>query len=291
MPSVGELQLLIDSRIAGGFRVETLRSLGGLYPRLGVDLEVTLEPLESGEPYQLTDLSGELRIEQGGPVMGRLHWYGPPWLDVPSKPRAAGMRVTLACDLHHGVLDRFEAQRSGAAPRFWIDLWPRLDLERGGFVRSWIRGTQLAVPREQWLRVLEDIGFGLYESIEIYIPRDFPEGMRGAVEAFRAARKHLERGDWREALGRARYVVDRLEQVARPKLPAFLKAELGKQGEHWSKIASSFKDLTSLAHHAHGESAEVTPADARGAVQTALVMIDLVSDCLARSSRASGTGH
>jgi hypothetical protein len=68
MPGLGENDLLIDSRIVGKFRVESIHAVPAIYPRLGISLRCQLLDAKTDEystraplvGFELQDLAGEL---------------------------------------------------------------------------------------------------------------------------------------------------------------------------------------------------------------------------------------
>jgi hypothetical protein len=175
MQSIGEAEIMIESTIVGKVRVQHLSALDALRPRIGLLVGVDLNPitgsLHSGEgrpdQYWLTDLGGDLRLNEKGPSIGIVQWIGMRRA-VRALPYTSESQLQLACDLDPWTLERLEHQRDGKDLALWIELWPRLE-HPGGYLSASIRGFRLSVPRSDWLRFLEGVGYGTYELLELRI--------------------------------------------------------------------------------------------------------------------------
>jgi hypothetical protein len=280
MSSSGAQYITIENgRIAGSVRFESMRAASAFGFRLKLDFRVSLDAIPELGPYALTDLDGELSVADR-PV-GRLHRHGSR-PDISCKPQAVDHPVVLVVDVEPWVLDRMEEQRNGGETRFRVDLSPRLEREDGRRVRAWIQTFPIPVARDDWLRILEQLGHGSCELIEVRIPADHGDHVRSAVEFFRRAQRHLLDGLWLESLQEVRFVCEALEKLLRPQtVKDFFKASIdGGRGEHWGTSFSRLKEIASSTHHLYGQNGYVLRAEARSAVRSAANLLELVSALL-----------
>ena len=80
MPSYGEGRISFSSYSVGTVRVQYIRSDSGIYPRLRLSISLELRHAAEGTrgpgPFELTNLSGELRMEEDAAAFALLQRYG-----------------------------------------------------------------------------------------------------------------------------------------------------------------------------------------------------------------------
>lgn len=282
MPSLGEARVMMEATIVGRARVGALHPLPALRPRLGLQVYFDLDPvrdaLHSGqkvEEYRLTDLSGDLRLKERGPAIGFLHWLGPR-SDVRALPYPSESQLELACELDLHTLERLEAERDGGELRLSLLLQPRLE-HVGGFLRATVDPITLAVPRDEWIRCLEGVGYGRYDIFELRLPLLYGDEVRRAADALRGAQQALTAGAYAESLSKVRFVLEALERVGGKGLAKLLPMTDPKRAEHYGALFSRLKQLSNIPHHGFGQQVAFLRAEARLAVRTAAGLLELVS--------------
>lgn len=284
MQSIGETEILIETTIVGKVRVQSVSALDALRPRIGLLTGVDLNPihgsLHSGQPppdqYWLTDLGGDLRLHDKGPSIGTVQWIGMR-REVRALPYPSESQLQLACDLDPWTLERLERHRDGQDLTLWIELWPRLE-HPGGYLSASIRGFRLSVPRSDWLRFLEDAGYGTYELLEIRIPNGNKNLAHRAIDGVRDAQRRLWAGDHAGALTECRKAIEALEALAPSR---DLAAHLGRvhdsrRGKLYSGISSRLKELASLAVHDYGREASFSRTEIGFLIRTTASLAALV---------------
>jgi hypothetical protein len=269
MESFGEAEVLIESTIVGKVRVQHLSALDALRPRIGLRVGVDLNPIsgslysgqEPPKQYWLTDLGGDLRISEKGPSIGILQWVGP-HREVRALPYPSESQIQLACDVDPWTLERLEMLRGGQDLALWVDLWPRLE-HREGYLSASIRGFRLAAPRVDWLRFLEEVGYGRYEFLELRIPEASTEIAHRAIGGIREAQRRLWAGDHAAALAECRKAIEALEDLSPGRrLEALLAKSLHpERARAYASIASRVKEIASVAVHDYGRDATFSRAE------------------------------
>jgi len=284
MQSIGETEILIESTIVGKVRVQHLTALDALRPRIGLLVGVDLNPIDgsfhSGQPrpdqYWLTDLGGDLRVSEKGPSIGIVQWIGA-HREVRALPYPSESQLQLACDLDAWSLERLEAHRDGKDLGLWIELWPRLE-HPGGYLSASIRGFRLAVPRADWLRLLEGVGYGTYELLELRIPDGNSDLAHRAIEGLRDAQRRLWAGDHGGALTECRKAVEALESLAPGgKLNELLAGPIHpERAKAYAGIASRLKAIASTAVHDYGREATFSRTEIGFLIRTTASLASLV---------------
>lgn len=215
MPSVGEVDLMVNSSVVGTASVTGLGPLSALYPRLAVDLDIRLtdHPREVSAfnpapifDFELRDLTGELRLKENTDTIGTVMLVGQRRL-MKSGPTGNRHTLRLACDLTAARLEKIETYRAGGVLSIWLELWPVL-----------FRGTQqldakanvfrLEIPQHTWTQTLERLGYGTYEIIEVrYDPSDALRFKRALEHRFEA-RAAIVGGHYDQAIGKGRLAID-----------------------------------------------------------------------------------
>lgn len=274
MASYGERELIVGSTIAGMFRVVSLSALPALGHSLAVGVGCTLNELSEqdalpGVPligYQLVNLAGELRMTEQGPIVGGLRWGGDNhW--VGSGRHSFETQVTLVCDLSAHVLDRIEEARAGAAPVFWMKLWPTL-LCDGKLVQASVHAIRLEVPRDVYLSALEGSRVESRRVIEVRIPAADALRFTRALSHLQDAQRKLDEGQYNEVAITSRKAMEALagemgEDVRHAGLIEQIKAKSdSNRAEAVSKLLAGTRHLAALAGHDLGGAVTFTRAEA-----------------------------
>ena len=121
MSSFGENELLVNSRIVGLIRVLDVYHGQAVFPRLTFRLGVSLQehPTDKFAPgrpiqkYEIRDLRGELRLDEGGKALGLLEWVGPRRY-VRSASYIAESPIEVVCDLDWARVETIEEHLTGS---------------------------------------------------------------------------------------------------------------------------------------------------------------------------------
>lgn len=212
MPSLGEQELSIDSRLAGTFEVLRIEPLQALHPRLGLRVGVTLRELLKESPrgigqvlkdFDLITLGGELRLGEIGPVIGLLHPVGEQ--RAMSREQPIKDEMLMACDLDAPRLEAIERAREGRPPVFWVHLWPVVVMN-GRRLNAKVQAIRIEVPRDPWVDFLRYVGFRDKVILELTIPKFAPEHLKEAIHQVRRAQDHLLEGRDEQAMTDCRLV-------------------------------------------------------------------------------------
>lgn len=280
--SIGGSEVVIESTIVGRARVRQILALDALRPRIGLKIGLDLDipaPRDGRvlpESYRLIDLSGDLRLGEKGSSIGILHWVGVRG-DVRALPYPSEFDIQLACDLDFWTLERLEIERDGGELALWVDLWPRLDHD-GGHLLASIRGFRITVPRVDWLRFLEDVGYGSFELVEIRIPEGSEEHAHRAIDGVREAQRLLWQGNHAGAATECRKAIEALESVAPDRdLEAFLAQRLEpRRAGIYKGIASRLKDLASVTVHDYGRDVSLSRAEIGLLIRTTASLANVI---------------
>ena len=134
MSSFGETDISDDTRIVGRIRVLDILSERALFPRLSINVGITLfespnissqnQPTEKKD-LQIRDAIGELRFSENTDVIGNVIWSGP-HRTISTSFAGNESHVKFVCDLDLWILEQIERKRGGSPPKFWLQLWPTL---------------------------------------------------------------------------------------------------------------------------------------------------------------------
>ncbi len=293
-PSFGEAEILVGSYIAGKVVVRGFYAGQAIFPRLTMTLGVSLfedapvapmatmmpatglvpvakqkakrakvrentENLASRKaPYQMTDITGELRLEEGRSIVANLFWTGDRHF-VQATKRGQESHLMVACDLDFQRLEAIERWRQGKAPVFWVRFWPTL--VASGEPIGWVecRAFQVKIPREVWLEFYAQVGGGTYDVIEVQFSAKEAEEFKAAVGQVRRARTQIVEGDYDgavltcrkgiEAIVRELPKVDGDDGTGREVFGFFREAADEKRAEGYAGIVSRLKHLMNIAAH------------------------------------------
>lgn len=222
--SLGEIELSIESRRAGRFRVLGFEALPALSPTLKLNIGVLILDLvkNKGEGggviaagYELADLSGDLRVipPKGTAVLvGELSWAGNRH-PVKSSNFENENHIPLRCVLGYDGLERLEELRQGTAPAFEVQLWPRFTHE-ARTLNGNVGPFRATVPLEMWAGILGQLRHEEHEVFVIRYDVAYADRFRPAVSELRDARRYIDRGDYAVAIARCRKAVEMIAAAA-----------------------------------------------------------------------------
>lgn len=292
--SYGEQSLEIEDFKSGTVRVLGIYPDPALFPRLGIRLGWTLREIPPTGPgqfqstglsdYQVVDVAGELRLREGGVLVGLL-WPTQGNLEFRSSPYHSENQVTVACDLDLARLERVEEHRQGQSISFSMGLWPTV-VRGGQRLRSRIDPLLFQLPRDTWLEFLTSVRFGEYEVLELRRPTHDLEAFAEVREQLEGARRRVQRGEYTAAVAAVRAAIERVAQDVRGNGPA-LKDLLAVptddvRGEAYAGILNRLKELCNRAIHKPEATVSYSRPEAIFIIRTAESIIALIGQLLPR---------
>jgi hypothetical protein len=290
MPSLGEQELAIDSRIGGTFAILRIEPLMSLRPRLGLRVGVTLRELPEESPrgigqaltdFDLVTLDGELRLHDGATTVGSLYLVGEQ--RASSREHPFQEEMLMACDLDAPRLEAIERAREGKPPVFWIHLWPAIVM-KGRRIGARVQPIRVEIPRDPWLEFLRAAGFRDKVVLEVAIPNFAPDRFSEAVEQLGRALDHLLEGRDEQAMSACRVVWEAIrselgDDRGNAKARALLMDRVGKvRAEAYMSIISQTKDLAAAPGHLYGARTPSTRSEAKVLVACTASMLALMTE-------------
>ena len=299
MPSFGEAEVLVNSTIVGRIRVNALYADPALYPRLVLKVSVGLrdvapsvmQGVQQLQNYAMTDLYGELRLGPEQDAVGPLSWCGDRRA-VQSSSTGAETVVACCCDLDAGRLEQIERRRNGAAPRFFVTLWPVL-VAAEGRLHCQVPNIELLVPRETWLDFLRAAGSSEFEVLEIQYGPGEREYFKRALALVREARERVRVGEYDDAVGQCRKVLEAAghEHDAGKGIDAlkalFERSANGRRGGEYAGIVTKLKQLAVDAHHDFGAPMTYSRAEAQFIIRVTESLLSLAAHFAATAPRST----
>ncbi len=292
MASLGESEVIIQSRICGRMGVASLGQDPAVFPRLRIALRVALHEVKEGMPgaptataFELRDLAGELRLSQDADAVGNVVWQGQR-RHVRSNDYGGDTQLTLTCDLDAVRIERIEQRRAGAPLRLWLALWPTL-VANGAFLDADVRPISVDVPRDVWLAFLEGARGVSYEVFELALPQLLEPQLEGATRYLETARRRLDAGDYESSVVTCRKAIEAVRLLV-PKvdegdpLAAFLEERTPERhAEHYTGILSRLKQITAKGGHASARGITFSRPEALFILGTTVVFVSFVASLLA----------
>lgn len=291
MPSLGEADVLVNSRIVGKVRVLRLSADTAIYPRILLESGFSLHDdpeaqFAVGVPatgYEVTGVTGELRLTEHGSCVAPVYWSGPDRNPRPAH-RTYEAPVRLVADLDPWRLERIEAARGANAPLFWVALWLSFVASNGQQFRDKVLPIRLELSREQWLQFLAAVHHDEFEVIEVRYDKSKAERFRKALQELAAARARIVAGDYNEAVAACRRALE----------AASGESEVGKTAEDWKAalaprtderraaeyagVFSRLKELAAMTVHNRSEPLVYSRSEALFVVRTTENLLALVGD-------------
>jgi hypothetical protein len=265
--TLGEIDISFGSSSVGRLRVHGIHAESALFPRLVIDVGVSLYPVEgtsasasSGKlrSLELHDALGELRLSEHGDVLGSALWNEARPV-IRAYGAAAEHHMKFVCDLDFWRLEQVERRRAGAAPKLWLQVWPRVVAD-GEALEVRVPPIPMDVPREKWLEFYSQAGGTQYEILEVRYSPKAAEQFARALSRTREARSKILEGEYDAAVGLCRNVIEALGQELRtgetgedPLGKLFLARTDERRAKEYSGIVSRLRQLASFAHHELGD--------------------------------------
>jgi hypothetical protein len=293
--SFGESEISCNSTRIGKARVLAFHAAQALYPRLTIDVGITLHDVSGEEhiskqvqtPFVMTNITGELRLKETVDIVAPVSWSGQPAF-VRSQKFSHEERIHLGCDLDFRRLEQIERWRDSKPPTFWLQLWPTLmaNGERLDFAE--VRAFQVSIPREVWLAFYTQVGGGQFDVIEVQFSESEAQRFKLAVNKVQKARSEITDGDYDAAVESCRKAVEAIfrdlpevESSPSENSPSAIKSFLTertdeKRATAYVGILSKLKELTNIAVHGFGHKMVYSRAEAQFIVRTTEALLALL---------------
>ena len=182
----------------------------GFY-QLIVNVNLRLRPWDPKQPAMITEVQGQLSAARPGRsqvLIGRLHPVYPPVL-IESGAKFAMRGLELEVQVSPQQMELLEEFRDGGKLMFAADLRARV-FHRG---KPQQLGLTLShhVNQVDWLELLESVGHSRTLLLEVPAPAGKEDSLFGkALDHLRQAETSIRRGEFRDAVGQCRDVLESL---------------------------------------------------------------------------------
>jgi len=210
---------LDDNFTVADFQIVGIHGQRGLgFYRLCPSLLINLNPRPEDKPLFIVDIAGQGAITRiGDPQSHVIGSFTVPRGFVSQQfPRSSstsvpfGLRPEVEFELNQPRLQAIEDVRVGGELLLKVTLRVRF-MDGTGKIHDVGDEQSLHVNQATWIKVLEQMGYGRRMLIEVPIPDQAaqPE-MAKTIECLAKADAALRRGEWREAVGQCRDVMEAL---------------------------------------------------------------------------------
>lgn len=264
------------TRFAEG-SVEGLNGMAGLgFFRLLINLKLHVDGASS--PSRLSQLTGELMV--GNRQAVRLHASSQN-LPLAQYPEAVTVSVVLEGDLDRARLEAIEEVRGGGHLPVMLLVHTELIDAAGQTRRSQLQ-EQWQVNQGVWVGVLEQMQYRRTMLLEIPVPdaQTHPE-LAQAAGLLGRAQQALMRGDYRDAVGLCREVVEEMSKAlgdtaAAPLPELFAGQRQMSKADRLRVLRQALKLFTHPAHHRDSVSVgmEWSRVDAASTVTIAAALLN-----------------
>lgn len=188
--------------------------LGLGFYRLVFQVDFVFYPRPQGESATLVELGGEVKVKgkAGGPYyLGRLVSRSRPLL-IEVRQYTNKRSETLEIELDHRRLEAIEEIRLGEGLTFTLSWWGRVLL--GSVFHNVFHEDSFPVNQGTWIEILGQCGYSRTMLLEVPVPdTESAPVLAEAVSRLKKAQEALVRGEYREAVGACRDVLESLSQV------------------------------------------------------------------------------
>jgi hypothetical protein len=270
--------------------VQSLHGRPGLgFCQLAVQLSVTLRGRQDADKLRITDLAGDLMVQERnhiGPLIGRMQASG----DLPLETQTYQQdRVpALAMALSRERVAAIEALRVGRDLGLRLVVTGQVEQVSTGEAERVRLELNHTASQSDWVKVLDGMGYRKTLLLEIPMPADdAPEELKQAVEHLRHAQDLMIRGEYRDAVGACRDVLQQMDTVLGDEsdIPTPVRDWLNHTHEmdkaaRVRLVRRALKSLTQPARHADLASTRVEwgPVDARAIVTIAAALMQLAAE-------------
>ena len=228
-------------------QVNGQRGLG--FYRIAFQLNIDVHPVSEGIQYKLTGFSGDMTVQnkllgsfavplQMFPLVQEAGWVTSPYL-------------TFHIDLDRARLEALEETRSGGDLQLTMQYYAPFVPEEG---RPYLLSGQagLTISQSDWLRTLGEIEYARTVLIEVPVAdaRSEPE-LAAAAGFLSRAQQAMMRGEYREAVGLCRDVMEEMEKALPGGVgePEFKDLKAKNKSERLALMRRAMRVFTHPARH------------------------------------------
>lgn len=287
MPSLAEINIIVHHYEALKIWVSDVVADEASFPRLRFNIKYKLleypdrvdHPLKD---YELIDLEGDLRLSERQDTIGSLRWIGKRH-QYNSTVTSSESHISMFCDLDLHRIEKIEQFRDGKGPVFWLELWPTF-AGKGPFYNIDSRPARIVIPQDKWVQILDGIGYGDFEIIEITRGELDKELYSKSISYLKQAHSRLNYGDYDGCLMNCRKSIESMIKATpkgKGKQDEAFQAVLVKQvgadrASYLSGIISRVKKWTNIAAHSQGETVKHSRLEAQFVLNSTLNLLHLI---------------
>lgn len=290
MPLLAEEDLMIGGTVAGRFRAGSFFALPALAPMLGIRVRVRLDvprtPPYGGdsipEAFELVHLSGEIRLAEGGPIIGFLFCRD---RRVDIRTGDLDQDVELACQFDRVTLERLEQIREGKPLEFWLQLWPRIESEGVLIRNASLRGLRVPVSRDEWTGFLEACGFEEHVLFDLKAPRLSMLDFHGSARYLVVARERFLSGDYNAVVAECRKALECVDSATpagepeKSKLLDLLEPSKGPERARALRgVGVALKKLPNMVMHPRTDQIQFSRGEARLVLLTTASLVAIACE-------------
>lgn len=219
----------------------------GFY-RLTFIVNLNIDPSDATLGDRLIGLVADIVV--GGQPAGRATPV-PNQLPILPSNYSFERQLNLELDLDRGQIEAIETIRNGGDLTFNVALYTTLS-DPAGQLRQVTPAVGYPVNQGVWLGVLEQMGYQKTMLIEVPIPdaQQFLE-LAAAAVSLAQAQQAMARGDYREAVGVCRDVMDKINSALKDddNLEDFTNLKLKTKADRVRLLRRAVRVFTHPAHH------------------------------------------
>ncbi len=193
-----------------GSLVDVRGSSGLGFYRLSFDVRFHIEGAEDAAAERLVSLFADIAL--GSRPLGRAVALQQ---QLPVRPVGWGMssQLVLDMDLDRSRLEALEDVRNGADLQLSLMVYSTLE-DASGNTRPHTQQMNHTINQGVWVRILEAMDYQKRLLLEVPVPDvQAPPGLKDAVNLLARAQDAMARGDYRDAVGGCRDVVERIDSA------------------------------------------------------------------------------
>lgn len=290
--SLGQQDVYVSQRQVGTVRVLALHAYGALSPRLYLRLGWTVREFEADSQsllpikgYRLRALQGELRLSEYADAVASLQWIDPQQAAV-SSSHPHEWHVQLTTELDRRKVELIDRHRKGGHLTLYLQLWPTFVGEANSWYDSEVSPLRFEVVRDDWLSILEGLGVGRYLVLEVPLTTVNAEAFTQAAKSVQHALKHLDEGNYNDAISACRLADDAMRHVlgvrGNESFAEYLMPHVGeRRAKEYSAALGALRKLMQMTHHISSDSPVFSRGEAVFVVQSLQHALALVGGLVA----------
>lgn len=245
--------------------------------------QVSMQVFGADPPADLRDLRMDVTLPGHTPArVGRL-LPEPQFLPIRSYPQARPTQAAFALELDAARLEGLEAARNGGDVKLQLT-WLSTIADPNGTLYHDSRPEPFEINQTSWIKVLNQLGYAKLMLLEVPLFDGLGTAFGEAAAHLRKARDAMLRGEYREAVGCCRDVIEALTRALGDKDEQLKKllddTRALDKADRLRLVRQALKVLTHPARHADEVAAAIdwTRTDAAAVItMTAAIMQELAA--------------